>query len=212
MWLDAAPTDWVGRMEGHKGGRRCQAARGEELLYTLSMDAVRFGRALGFGARQAAKTLVTAVDAATTEDPRKQSSRSVGSQPAATVQPRRSESPSQPPAAVPMTTKAAHTVAQTLKKGQETKQALQRGRKRFGEATLEPARRLSGVLALEVAGVFFGIFAVGGLSAIWRMRGNWRAGGPGHTQLLGGVGMVLIFGYFCISSFVRARRREKRRR
>jgi hypothetical protein len=176
----------------------------------LNMDAVRFGRALGFGARQAAKTLVTAVDAATTEDPRKQSSRSGRPDAGAAVPPRRSESPSQPPA-VPVTTKAAHTVAQTIKKSQETKRALQRGRKRFGEATLEPARRLSGVLALEVAGVFFGIFAVGGLSAIWRMRGNWRAGGVGHTQLLGGVAMVLIFGYFCISSFVRARRREKRR-
>ena len=33
------------------------------------MDRVRFGRVLGFGARQAVKTLVTAVDAATAENP-----------------------------------------------------------------------------------------------------------------------------------------------
>ena len=37
--------------------------------YTSSMDRVRFGRALGFGARQAVKTLVTAVDAATAANP-----------------------------------------------------------------------------------------------------------------------------------------------
>ena len=33
------------------------------------MDSVRFGRALGIGARAAAKTLVTAVDAATSPNP-----------------------------------------------------------------------------------------------------------------------------------------------
>jgi hypothetical protein len=107
--------------------------------------------------------------------------------------------------------KAARAVAQTVAKGQETQRALERGRKRFGEATLEPVVRLSGVLGLEVAGVFFGIFALGGLSAAWRLRGNWPASGPGHTQFLGALGMILIFGYFCISSFVRARRRERRR-
>ena len=35
----------------------------------MSMDSVRFGRALGVGARAAAKTLVTAVDAAATPNP-----------------------------------------------------------------------------------------------------------------------------------------------
>ena len=188
----------------------------EKLHYTLSMDAVRFGRALGFGARQAAKTLVTAVDAATAEDPRKPSAPRTSSAPVAVVQPEPSERVPHPGAQTtgqvrPTVIKAARTVAQTVVKGQETKQALQRGRKRFGQAAMEPVVRLSGVLGLEVAGVFFGIFALGGVSAAWRLRANWRVSGPGHTQLLGALGMILVFGYFCISSFVRARRRERGR-
>jgi hypothetical protein len=196
-----------------------QDAAVQKLLYTLSMDAVRFGRALGFGARQAAKTLVTAVDAATTEDPRKRPSArpsSVQEQRSVQEQPRRSETTTPPrgqPTSepTPTVTKAVRAVSQTVAKGQETQRALKRGRKRFGQAAMEPVVRLSGVLGLEVAGVFFGIFALGGLSAAWRLRGNWRVSGPGHTQLLGAVGMILVFGYFCITSFVRARRRERGR-
>src|SRR5260370_34757234 len=37
--------------------------------YTLGMDSVRFGRVLGIGARLAAKTMVSAVDAATAPNP-----------------------------------------------------------------------------------------------------------------------------------------------
>ena len=37
------------------------------------MDVVRFGRALGFGARQAVKTVTAAVDAATAENPSRKS-------------------------------------------------------------------------------------------------------------------------------------------
>ena len=40
--------------------------------YTSGMDSVRFGRTLGIGARLAAKTLVTAVDAATSPNPSSQ--------------------------------------------------------------------------------------------------------------------------------------------
>ena len=46
--------------------------------YTSRMDRVRFGRALGFGARQAVKTLVTAVDAATAADPSEKSENAGG--------------------------------------------------------------------------------------------------------------------------------------
>jgi hypothetical protein len=95
--------------------------------------------------------------------------------------------------------------------GRGTKQALRRGTKRFGEAAWRPLVRLSGVLGLEVAGVFFGIFALFGLGTVWRLRGDWHPASPGHRELLGGMGMLAIFGYFCVSSFVRARRRERQR-
>jgi hypothetical protein len=176
------------------------------------MDAVRFGRALGVGARQAAKTLVTAVDAATTESPSSKNTRANTGpgRPAARV---RTDAEVQTAArsANATVSQAARTVVQTAAKAQGAKQALRQGRKRFGEAAWRPFVRLSGVLGLEVAGVFFGIFALFGLGTVWRMRGDWHAASLGHRELLGAVAMMVIFGYFCVSSFVRARRRERQR-
>ncbi|HEV2645467.1 MAG TPA: hypothetical protein VGU46_03790 [Acidobacteriaceae bacterium] len=75
--------------------------------------------------------------------------------------------------------------------------------------------RLSGVLWLEVTGVFFGIFAVVALGYLWKLRGAWHANTPNTADrhsLAGAAIMFVLFGYFCASSFLRARRRERRRR
>jgi hypothetical protein len=93
-------------------------------------------------------------------------------------------------------------------------QGLQRGSKRFGEAVWGPFVRLSGVLWLEVSGVFFGIFALFAALAVWRLREAWRltaTNASTHRSFEGAVVMLAVFGYFCISSFMRARRRERRR-
>jgi hypothetical protein len=74
--------------------------------------------------------------------------------------------------------------------------------------------RLSGVLWLEFTGVFFGIFALFGLGAMWRLREDWHATATNevaHRSFIGAVAMAAVFGYFCVSSFVRARRRERGR-
>lgn len=71
--------------------------------------------------------------------------------------------------------------------------------------------RLSGVLWLEVSGAFFGLFALFAVSAVWRIRSDWHAGLAGRERLLGATAMAVLFGYFCVSNFVRARRRERRR-
>jgi hypothetical protein len=188
------------------------------------MDRVRFGRALGFGARQAVKTLVTAVDAATAENPsRKGASRGADSarnpQPAnaSAPAPGGAVSPAQQAAGAPPQTlpaKAAHRAAQTVIQTREVRQGLKRGRKRFGQAAWEPFVRLSGVLWLEFAGVFFGLFALFAAGGVWKLRGQWRsatATADGHRQLLGALAMMVLFSYFCVSSFVRARRREGRK-
>lgn len=187
------------------------------------MDAVRFGRALGVGARAAAKTLVTAADAATAENP---SAKTAGvranavpaanagevrpAQPAAAtsagVDVRRAATAVADPA---VTAKAAKAAARTIAGGRDAKKALGRGGKRFGQAALEPVIRLSGVLWLEVSGAFFGIFALGALGGAWRLRGSWHEGRAAQEQLLGAAAMFLVFGYFCVSNFVRARRRER---
>jgi hypothetical protein len=179
------------------------------------MDAVRFGRALGVGARAAAKTLVTAADAATAENPsRKTVPPNTPSRVASSPAPATPVAvPQQAAEAAPVRpiAQAAQTVARTVTKGRETKKALGRGRKRFGQAFFEPFVRLSGVLWMEVSGVFFGIFALFAMAAVWRMRGNLHGGAQARKELAVAAAMLVVFGYFCVSNFVRARRREKRR-
>jgi hypothetical protein len=168
--------------------------------YTLGMDSVRFGRALGFGARAAAKTLVTAVDAATAPNP---------SGARKTVDGRAAASVAAESTAARMGQKAAQTTAQVVLTGQ----GLKRGGKRFGEAVWGPFVKASNQLWLELTGVFFGIFAVSAASSAWKMRGGLHetAGNhEAHMHLLLAVAMAVVFGYFCVSSFARANRRGKR--
>jgi hypothetical protein len=170
------------------------------------MDAVRFGRALGFGARQAAKTVVTAVEAATAENPsaKRDRARAASKQ---VLSPQRTQV--QPQILPPDQTKRSARKPQKTQSG-----GVGRGLRNFGEATWRPFVRLGGVLWMEVTGVFFGIFAAFAVSGVWRFHAAWRLTATNareHQGLVGSVAMALLFGYFCVSNFVRARRRERRR-
>jgi hypothetical protein len=171
---------------------------------TLSvMDSVRFGRALGIGARAAAKTLVTAVDAATAPNP------------SPTAKAKTAPNPAQAEtrvagAGVRLGEQAVRTTTQV----RQTKEGLARGSKRFGEAVWGPFVKLSGVLWLEFTGVFFGIFALFAATGAWKLRGNLHATAgnhDAHVHFLLSAGMALLFGYFFVSSFVKANRRSRRR-
>ena len=155
-----------------------------------------------------AKTLVTAVDAATAANPAdkagagrvsvtrsaegvKAAGRSVGE-----------------PGRAP----AGQVVGKTVVQAREVHRGVRRGARQFGQAFWARFARLSGVLWLEVTGVFFGLFALFAVGAIWRLRGAWHstaANEGSHKSLLGAMAMLGVFGYFCVSSFVRARRRER---
>jgi hypothetical protein len=179
------------------------------------MDRVRFGRALGFGTRQALKTLVAAADAATSENP-SVSKGATSSRPA--VPEPQLQRPIQMPTQVRTPTPAPAPRAQAATKRaaqvKEIPQGLRRGTKRFGEAMWGPVVRLSGVLWLEVTGVFFGIFALFALGTVWRLRGEWHStatNAASHRNLLGAVLMLVVFGYFCVTSFIRAHKRERGR-
>jgi hypothetical protein len=67
------------------------------------------------------------------------------------------------------------------------------------------------VLWLEVTGVFFGIFALFAMGTVWKLRGAWHSTAPDHSRLLGAAAMAIVFTYFCMSGFVKAHRRERRR-
>ena len=176
------------------------------------MDAVRFGRALGFGARQAVKTVTAAVEAATAENPSgKGADKGANTGPAA---PRPQERPAAGTTQTATQTtahKAAHQAAQTVIKARGAREGLRRGSRRFGGTAWKTITRLGGVLWLEVSGVFFGLFALFAAGGVWRLRGEWHLNAPGHRKLAVAVAMLAFFGYFCVSNFVRARRRERRR-
>ena len=169
------------------------------------MDSVRFGRALGFGARAAAKTLVTAVDAATSPNPSAEKAKQAAGAGAAS-----------PPSAgkteasgVGLVQEAVRTTTQV----RQTARGLKEGSRRFGEAAWGPVVKLSGVLWLELTGVFFGIFAVFAGNAAWKTRAalhETAVNHDAHVHLLWSLAMAAVFGYFCVSSFVSANRKSKR--
>jgi hypothetical protein len=174
------------------------------------MDSVRFGRALGVGARAAAKTLVTAVDAATAPNPS-----ATAVKPAQngtrTPAPVRTEQKAQP-TAQPSSARVAQQAARKAAQARQTGQGLVRGSKRFGEAVWTPFVKLSGVLGLELAGVFFGVFALFGAGWAWKLRGDWHetaTNHDAHVRFLVCAAMAVVFGYFLVSSFVRASRRSR---
>jgi hypothetical protein len=175
------------------------------------MDSVRFGRALGFGARAAAKTLVTAVDAATSPNPSAgaKAKESAGTAPAAASASAAAAAAGKAEASgVRLGQQAARTTAQV----RQTGQGLKQGSKQFGEAVGGRLVRLSGALWLELTGVFFGIFAVFAAGGAWKMRTalhETAVNHDAHVRLLISLAMAAVFGYFCVSSFVKANRRSR---
>lgn len=163
------------------------------------MDSVRFGRALGVGARAAAKTLVTAVDAAAAPNP------SAARKP----QPQQKSTGK----AAASGERLGQQVARSAAQAAETTQGLKRGGKRFGQAVWNPFVKLSGVLWLELTGVFFGIFAVFAVGGAWKMRLAMHenaANHLAHERFEWAVVMAAVFTYFCVTSFLKARRRGRK--
>ena len=166
------------------------------------MDSVRFGRVLGIGTRLAGKTLAQAVDAATSPNPN----------PPPTQSAARPDPPSAPVILPPAQRVATHT-RQAAQQARNTSQGLARGGKKFGEAVWGPVARASGVLWLEVTGVFFGLIALFGLQGVWSHRDAFHSTAQNqsdHQHLLLAAALAIVFGYFCLSSFQRAARKSRR--
>ena len=85
-----------------------------------------------------------------------------------------------------------------------------RGAKHFGRAVWNPFAHASGVLWLEITGMFFGLFGVFFAQHLYTLRGAYR-GGPEHTHFLVYALFSVVFLYFSGSSFLRARRKQARR-
>jgi hypothetical protein len=167
------------------------------------MDSVRFGRALGFGARSAAKALITAVDAASSPSPA--AAQRPAAKPASQSAAARPATPSRP------IQTAARTTAQVQKNIQQTRAGVAQGSKRLGTSVWRPFVKLSGVLWLEMTGSFFALFALFAAQSTWTHRADFHQTALNHTahqHLLLGCGVTLLFTYFAVSSFLKAHRRS----
>lgn len=117
---------------------------------------------------------------------------------------------SPPPAAAESSKPAQQAVPQSQVYAARGK-AVARGSRKFGEAVWKPFAHASGVLWLEVTGLFFGIFTLFFGTNIYKLRHQWAAG-PDHQRFLAYAVVTLVFGYFTFSSFYRARKKEKLKR
>ena len=156
------------------------------------MDRVRFGRALGYGARHAAKAVMQAADAASAPG-------SAGARPAEAK-----------------SAGAAEAVARTRPAGLPTKQSLAETKKhagRLGRSVWTPVARFSSVVWLQVTGLFFGLLATFLGEGAWKERAAWRLpmGSHAATKLWVMVAAFVLFAYFCVSNFVRAALRDRRK-
>ena len=86
------------------------------------------------------------------------------------------------------------------------------GAKRFGQAMWGPFAHVSSVLWSEITGVFFGFFAFYFARGAFQYRYAYASTAVDHSKFLLDVAMTILFGYFAVSSFYIARRKEKKRR
>jgi hypothetical protein len=151
------------------------------------MDRVRFGRALGYGARHAAKTLLQAADAATTSAPARAAA---AREPAAPVD------------------RMAEKVVQT----QRTVAATKQHAGKLGRSVWTPVARFSSVVWLQVTGLFFALIAMFLAQGAWKERAavHLPLGSHGATKFYVLAVAFAAFAYFSVSNFVRAWLRERK--
>jgi hypothetical protein len=84
-----------------------------------------------------------------------------------------------------------------------------RGAKAFGQAVMGPFTHAGSILWLEITGLFFALFALFFVQSVYRVRTAWRQG-PEHAHLLLYCVLAVGFGWFSVTSFTRAYRKNKR--
>jgi hypothetical protein len=153
------------------------------------MEPNRFGRKLGIGVRVASRMVkerAAQANNATASTPQAAPPQATTSRPA---------TPS-PPAPKKNLVEPARRVGE--------------GTRRFGQAFWEPLKHVSATLWLEITGLFFALFAIFFGQNAWNTRTSVLHG-PEHAHFLLYAVATLIFLYFCVSSFVKAARRGRRK-
>jgi hypothetical protein len=89
----------------------------------------------------------------------------------------------------------------------EGSRRLARGAGRFGSALVRPFAHATGVLTLQITGVFFALFTVFFAVHAWQA---FKAMGARDRHVLVYLAFALLFAWFTATSFWRARTKQKR--
>jgi hypothetical protein len=84
---------------------------------------------------------------------------------------------------------------------------LARGAGRFGSALVRPFAHATGVLTLQITGVFFALFTVFFTLHAWQV---FKAAGVHDRHVLVYAAFAVLFAWFTMTSFWRARVKQKR--
>jgi hypothetical protein len=152
------------------------------------MEPNRLGRVLGISARIAAKKIGERTAQAGQSVPSPAAAQAAGRAAAAQIGATRKEA------------------EQAARGAADSGRRLARGAGRFSSALVKPFAHAGGILALEVFGVFFAVFAFSFLAHAWQAAKvtGWH---ERHAEAYLGVG--LLFLWFAVSSFWRAKRKQR---
>lgn len=154
------------------------------------MDRVRFGRVLGKGARLAARTALEAVDAATASAP---------DQPKQAVR---------QPAIVDAETRTVVPRHDLRMPAVQVPTNFVPAARTAGAGVLQPIKQASQALWHELTGSFFALFGLSFAVGAWHTRAGLWSHVPGdRNRPAVFCALAVVFLYFSVSSFLRARRR-----
>jgi len=89
----------------------------------------------------------------------------------------------------------------------EGSRRVARGAGRFGSALVRPFAHATGVLTLQISGVFFALFTAFFALHAWQA---FKAFGAHDRHVLVYAAFALLFAWFTLTSFWRARNKQKR--
>jgi len=104
------------------------------------------------------------------------------------------------------------TAAQAQARARQATAGVAAGSKQFGRSVWRPFVKLSGVLWLEITGSFFALIAFFTGQSLWVHRADVHAtplNPTAHQHFIVYLVVTIMFSWFAVTSFLKARRRSR---